>query len=185
MKIGLNVKASVCDQGAPNRKMFKNLGVTVNKPFINLNGMKIYALFDWVHLLKTFSNTHKKHDILFGEKGEKISWNTLVQLYREDSQGIVRACPKLTETHFFPGPFDLIIVKLATQVYSNDVSTALLTLSNLINSSSTISKKEARSLRTFIKKMNDLFDCMNSRTIRNPNPLRRPLSRKIMKLNKH
>ena len=26
--------------------------------------------------------------------------------------------------------------------------------------------------------MNDLFDCMNSRTIRDPNPLRIPLSRK-------
>ena len=43
LKIGLDVKASVCDQGAPNRTMFKNLGVTVNKPFINLNGKKIYA----------------------------------------------------------------------------------------------------------------------------------------------
>ena len=45
LKIGLDVKASVCDQGAHNRKMFKNLGFTRNKPF-NLNGKKIYALFE-------------------------------------------------------------------------------------------------------------------------------------------
>ena len=98
--------------------MFKSLEVTVNKPFINLNGKKIYALFDWVHLLKIFMNTHKKHDILFREKEERISWNTLVQLYPEDSQGIVRACPKLTETHLFHSPFNLKNVKLATQVYT-------------------------------------------------------------------
>ena len=69
-------------------------------------------------------------------------------------------------------------VKLATQVYSNDVSTAFLTLSNLKKSSSNILKKEAHLLATFIKKMNDLFDCINSITIRDPNSLRRPLSRK-------
>ena len=42
----------------------------MDKPFINLNRMKIYAFFDWVYLLKTFRNTHKKYDILFVEKGE-------------------------------------------------------------------------------------------------------------------
>ena len=72
LKIGLDVRASVCDQAAPNRKMFKNLGVTVNKPFINLNRKKIYALFDWVHLL-TPSGILIKNMIFYLGKEEKKS----------------------------------------------------------------------------------------------------------------
>lgn len=39
--IGLHVKAVICDQGANNRGMFANFKVTVEKPFIEVNGERI------------------------------------------------------------------------------------------------------------------------------------------------
>jgi len=40
--IGITVKVVVCDQGATNRALFSLLGITVEHPFIEFDGIKIF-----------------------------------------------------------------------------------------------------------------------------------------------
>lgn len=50
--IGLNVKAVVADQGAPNRSAYKHIGITSDEPFATINNKKMYFIFDVCHLIK-------------------------------------------------------------------------------------------------------------------------------------
>jgi len=44
--LGLNIKVTVCDQGTPNQAIFKELGVSKDRPYIESDGKKVYMVFD-------------------------------------------------------------------------------------------------------------------------------------------
>lgn len=77
----------------------------------------------------------------------------IVDLYEECMQGIYNFCPKLTRAHIDLTPFGCMKVKLAAHVLSDIVALALCY---------TRGDGVGGTVR-FIRKMNKLFDCLNSR----------------------
>lgn len=48
--------AVVCDQGSQNRRMFSLLGATYNNPLVDINGQKLFLIYDMPHLIKSLRN---------------------------------------------------------------------------------------------------------------------------------
>jgi hypothetical protein len=65
-KANLTVVAIVCDQEASQTRLFKELGVTPQSPFlVDPNGpQNIAVILDPPHLLKNFRNNLMKYDIV-------------------------------------------------------------------------------------------------------------------------
>lgn len=55
LSIGYKVRIITCDQSAVNRKAYALLDVNVNQPFFYVNDVKIFALYDFPHLMKSVS----------------------------------------------------------------------------------------------------------------------------------
>ena len=64
-------------------------------------------------------------------------------------------------------------VSLAAQIFSKNVSSALL--AGAVAPEQPLIHPDCIETANFIKKVNDLFDCLNSRSSQDCNPLRRPL----------
>ena len=73
--------------------------------------------------MKSVRNNLLKNDILF-EDGQ-ASWVDIINLLKLDSRYRSRAAPRLSTRHVFPSNFDKMKVKLAAQVFSHSVSSAL------------------------------------------------------------
>ena len=56
-EIGLDVCSIVCDQGPPNQALFRNLGITEEKPYFYFEGREIAGHFDAPHLFKSARTT--------------------------------------------------------------------------------------------------------------------------------
>ena len=89
----LMVKAVVCDQGANNRVMFSKLNITLDKPFLDINGNRVFFLYDPPHLLKSIRNNLKKYDIKF--RGGVAKWQHIKMFFDKDSSQSCRLAPKL------------------------------------------------------------------------------------------
>lgn len=94
----------------------------MENPWINLNDTLIVCMFDVPHLFKSIRNNLLEHDIEID--GRIISWNVLRKVFSEDNHTI-RAMHKLTPSHIEPDSFQKMKVKLATQIFSANVSTTL------------------------------------------------------------
>lgn len=162
---GLNVRAVVSDQGSNNRNVMKSLVSSENSPYFFHNDKKIYYIFDFPHLVKSVRNNLINHDVYIGD--DKISWNDIVSLYKIDlTSRTARACPKLTNRHIFPNNFEKMRVKLAMQVFSHTVASALKTALETKQLKSTTAACTA----DFIAKMNGIIDCLNSKALICANP---------------
>lgn len=73
-----------------------------------------------------------------------------------------------------PGAFQRMNVSLAAQIFSRSVSSALLAGASM--PSNPFTHPTCMATANFLNKVNDLFDCLNSRSSKDRNPLRRPLS---------
>lgn len=120
---GFIVVASVCDMGTPNQELFKNLGVTTDSPMFSVDGENVVALHDVPHLLKCIRNTLLRGDV--GADGKLASWNHIRQFYAVDSKRTIRSAPKLTQKHVFPGAFQKMKVRYATQILSRTVAAGI------------------------------------------------------------
>ena len=154
----IDVCAISCDQGSPNRTAYKQLNVTTENPFISILNCKIFCLFDIVHLIKSVRNNLLVTNILIGD--EIISWSVLVKIFESDN-GLIRAMHKLTEAHIKPDTFQKMRAKLATQVFSHHVASAMLAAA-ATNIFEEKHKPMVISTATFFMKINKLFDHMNS-----------------------
>ena len=72
-------------------------------------------------------------------------------------------------------------VKLATQIFSASVSAAM-TAGQMTGDLKDITKCATAK---FVKRINDIFDCFNSRNANDPNPLKRALSEKSPQVQKY
>lgn len=122
------------------------------------NGRKLYIFFDAPHLIKNIRNNLMKYDIVVD--GHSVSWKHIELLWNLEKCNPTRLCPKLTAGHVYVGPFSKMKVKLATQIFSHSVSSAMHTLISLMEL-----PPAALHTATFVKKINDMFDVMNSRSI--------------------
>lgn len=83
-----------------------------------------------------------------------------------------RAMLKITRRHLSPNNFQKMRVKYAAQTFSHSVAAAIKTSLQIGQLRSTTALQTAE----FIYKINDIFDALNSRSLQDPNPNRRPLS---------
>ncbi|KAF2905576.1 hypothetical protein ILUMI_00604 [Ignelater luminosus] len=170
LEIGLQIHSVICDQGSNNRAVFRELGVTTEFPFFYVNDKKIYALFDTPHLIKSVRNTLLKGNIHINNK--EVSFDDIRKFYDLDKTNKIRANVKLTDSHINPNAFEKMKVKLATQIFSHKLATGLET----VVQTGEIKSKTMENTAQFLKKMNTLFDILNSRLLKDENPYRRPLS---------
>uniref|UniRef100_A0A1B6MDZ4 Transposable element P transposase-like GTP-binding insertion domain-containing protein n=1 Tax=Graphocephala atropunctata TaxID=36148 RepID=A0A1B6MDZ4_9HEMI len=166
----LRVRTLVCDQGSPNPCAMKLLGVTPQKPFFFVNQTKVFVVFDAPHLFKNVRNNLLNwQQVKFS--GGVAKWCHIVQLFEADQkqeEGIIKArtVTKLTEKHLNPVGREKISVKLATQVFSHTVKAALLTASKMPEIGNA-----AEETASFVGKMNDIFDALNSKMLFSRNKL--------------
>lgn len=165
---GFVVKSVVCDLGTNNVKLRKLLSVSVDNPFITINGERIYFFYDAPHLLKCTRNNFKKYDFQHDDK--IYSWSHVVKFYSLDSEQIPRMAPKLTKKSIDLPPFSPMRVSLAAHVFSHSVSSGILCNVTLNNISA-----NAVHTADFIDKIDCLFDIFNSAKYKDKQ-YRRPLS---------
>lgn len=170
---GLNVVAVTCDQDSKNRSCYRLLGSTRDQPYFILNEKKVYTLFDIPHLFKSVRNS-----LLGGGKicigNDKISWDVIVKLYKND-QSNLRMIHKLSDRHVYPDNFEKMSVKLATQIFSHKVATAISTALEIGVYTET-EKPVASATHKFLSRMNNLFDVLNSKQRYNKNPNKNAIS---------
>ncbi|KAH6948621.1 hypothetical protein HPB50_025400 [Hyalomma asiaticum] len=166
-KAGAIVDGIVCDGASTNRKMWSELGVNgkldETKHFFEhpmCEDRKVYVFSDVPHLFKSIRNRLLKQRLL-NVKGEWVKWWFYAAVYKEDlkNAGGLKFCPKITSRHVYPSDMDLMRVKLATQVFSRSMASAIIyyTERNVFNPLDTAGTVE------FTGRMNDLFDSMNRR----------------------
>lgn len=170
-EIGLSVKCIICDQGSSNQSLFNNiLKISVQMPYFMFNNEKMYVLYDPPHLLKCVRNNLLNHDLIVS--GQKVSWKHISELFELDSKKVtgLRLAPKLSRKHIELTQFSKMKVKLAAQVLSHTVQSALL---SAICSGSL--HCDARNTAEFVGNMDRLFDCFNSESICSTKVFRRAI----------
>lgn len=165
--IKLNIKAFITDQGSNFSQFAKNLYVSPDKPYFEVDSVQIAYIFDPPHLIKSTRNMLFKHN--FHINNNIITKDHLISFYKYDSECNLRLAPKLTYAHIYPGPFEKMRVYLATQVFSNTVAAGMSSL--LI---SKILPPSAQFTIDFISDMDKLFDIFNSSKIPNRKQYNRP-----------
>jgi hypothetical protein len=157
--IGYKVVACVSDMGASNRGLWKQLGVSKEKPWYPHpdDGQRIHFFADTPHLLKLIRNWLLDTGFKL-ENGSVIHKGPLVELVKQDS-GEYQACFKLSEAHINCVKSQRQSVKLAAQLLSHTTATALKRYKPGINSSL------CDNLAKFIAETNDWFDVMNSHIV--------------------
>ena len=165
MKVGLFPKVVICDLGANNRAVFKDLDVAPAKPYFIYSGCKIFAMFDPPHLVKSMRNHFRKTGFAMGETN--IRWQYVEEFYELDSSLPIRMAPKLTRKHIDLPPFSAMRVKLATQVLSHSVAAGITYLCSLGKMD-----EDAIHKANFIEKMDCLFNVFKSSGLSNANKFR-------------
>jgi len=156
--LGLNIKIAVCDQGAPNQAIFKELGVNKSKPYIESDGKKIYFVFDTPHLIKSVRNNFQGRNIQ--TQDGLVRWSYIEQLYNLDNFSSVKLAPKLKRRHMQTNSFDRMRVYLATQLFSQSVSNALKTMRD-----NELIDNESEPTIHFINNMDIIFDILNTSSL--------------------
>lgn len=153
--IGLNIKTFITDMGSNFVSFSKNVNVTPARPFFKVGENKIIYIFDPPHLLKATRNMFFQHNLKFNDN--LIEKKHLTSFYEQDIKCNLRAAPKLTHSHIFPGPFEKMKVFLAAQVLSQSVAAGMemYLVSNKLDPSS-------KATIDFIENMDKLFDIFNS-----------------------
>ncbi|KAL4085131.1 hypothetical protein QTP88_027423 [Uroleucon formosanum] len=176
---GLIVKAIICDQGASNVAAFKDLKMTKEKPYFFIGDNKIYSIFDVPHLFKNLRNHFIRNNFLFN--GKEVSFKDLKDTYEIDKKSSTsRSLLHITDAHIHPGPFQKMSCKLAMQLFSHRVATAMKTCIM----TQQLQSRTASQTVEMITKFNNLLDCLNSNSLYNSNPFKCALSDKNPDSNK-
>jgi len=172
--IGLRVAAIVCDQETNHRICLAGLGATAAQPkFTTGNGNDVYVMYDPPHLIKNVRNNMLRYDIIIGN--DLISFDYISTLFDLEQASVLRFVPKLTKTHIEPNAFKRMNVKIATQVLSHSVASALrayIALDKLPTA--------ANATADFVERVNCLFDIMNSNKLKTNNKWKRPITLKTV-----
>ena len=124
---------------------------------------------DTPHIIKAIRNNLTKYDFHFD--GKIASWRDFEALYNINSKNSIRCCPKLTNSHLYPNNFQKMKVKLATQILSHTVASAIfMAVSGCLLPSSTVGTAE------LIDQLDKIFDCLNSSSFQTPKIYNHPLS---------
>lgn len=166
--VGVKIVSITCDGPATNFSMFECLGINLiedqNQTSFEHNGSRIHAFIDPCHAIKLVRNTFGDFKVFIDNCGRTIDFKYLeILLELQDQQGLHLAT-KISKAHILFQK-QKMKVKLATQLFSNSVADALeycrskLKINEFEDSAGTIN---------FINLMNDIFDVLNSHSIRPP-----------------
>lgn len=171
LNCGFFIKAVICDQGTNNVSALGLLKVTKDKPFFEVDGKRIYSIFDTPHLFKNFRNHFIKSNFKF--QNEEVSFQDVRNVYKIDKNSTTsRSLLKITENHINPGPFQMMSCKLAMQIFSN---TMAVTIKTCVYTGE-LKSKTALYTANMIKFLNDLLDVLNSMSLYNSNPFKCAIS---------
>lgn len=162
------VVAMICDQGKNNlTALTKDLKMSKDKPYIEVQRRKVYSIFDVPHLYKNFRNNFKSNNFVF--EGKETSFKAIKDVYEIDKNSCTsRTLLKITDNHINPEPFQLMSCKLAMQLFSNSMETCIMTKQ--------LQSQTAPQTLLLIKKLNSLLDVLNSTTLYNSNPYKCSIS---------
>jgi hypothetical protein len=128
--------------------------------FFRVNGHKIYSLFDVPYLLKSDRNNFievcfQKNDQVFSYKDVKDTYD-LDKISKKSN-----VLSKITDAHIHPTSFQKMRVKLDTQLLSHSMSSAISTNAE----TGQLCSKTAIDTANCIEFINNLLDCLNSRSL--------------------
>uniref|UniRef100_A0A146L106 Transposable element P transposase n=1 Tax=Lygus hesperus TaxID=30085 RepID=A0A146L106_LYGHE len=154
---GLRIKLLICDQGAKNRSVVKRMGITAEMPYFMFQEKQIFFMWDSPHLIKSMRNNLLTYNYKW--KTGVAKWEHINETVKCDDPLRLRLLPKVNIGHvdFKKNSFKKMKVKLATQVLSRSMSTALLVLQM-----KGILPADSVHTAECVQDLNDLFDCFNS-----------------------
>ena len=168
---GFHVLGLTSDQGPNFQKAFRLLGATENNPKISIDDKWYFVICDPPHLLRSSRNYLLNGDVKVPGTKASAKWSHICQLHSLDSKNSFKLAPRLTEKHIYDlNRSSKMKVKYAAQCLSNSVSAAM----NFCIANQSI-PTEAVATSEYLKKINDVFDAMNSSSPLDKVKLRRPL----------
>lgn len=143
LSTGLNIVATVSDQGATNvaainilMKEAKQNSEMHEGYFIKKH--KLIHVYDPPHLLKSIRNNLLTKNVTFTWRGEQqmAKWDYFVNTYEidktyEDLE--IRNLPKITEAHVYPNKIKKMKVALASQIFSHKVASTMRLMCDMGN----------------------------------------------------
>lgn len=196
-RVGLEVVATVCDQGAANQAAINSL---LEKTKVELqrnnlenryfgflvDGREIVPLYDVPHLFKGLRNNLLTKDLHFEMNGEKkvAKWSHIEQLYSLDiKEPSLRICSKLTDAHVIKDKINKMKVSYCTQVFSHSVGALLKRISQWDTKDSNNLESEASQTGDLILFLDQLFDSLNGQS--KTAPPTKPLKASVTKNSNH
>ena len=162
---GIEIAAITTDQGGNFSTLFKSMGCTVQNPFIKVDDRTILIFADPPHLIKSVRNILSGKKIIDSPEG-LVSWAHIENCFHLNQGKQMNLVPKLTESHIdLPVYGGKMKVKLATQVLSHSVSSAIRTMIDM-----DLMPNEAQATASFCEMFDQLFNIFNSKSFNNANP---------------
>uniref|UniRef100_A0A6P7H5L6 Uncharacterized protein LOC114347319 n=1 Tax=Diabrotica virgifera virgifera TaxID=50390 RepID=A0A6P7H5L6_DIAVI len=144
----------LCDQASNNRALFKLLGACKDQPEIEIGNQRIFTVFDTPHLLKSLRNNFLNKKLTFFADSKQISWQDIEYTYNIDRTSVRAQCMvKMTSVHINPNNFQKMRVKLAAQIFSNSIASAISTAMSV----GQLHTKTASLTAEFLKIINNIF----------------------------
>jgi len=155
LAIGLRIRLLITDGLAKNIAAAFILGVTMATPWFFVDGCKVYYCVDVPHLLKCHRTAVKKYTLQLASR-HPIKWEYIAGFLKRDLITKPRIAPKITEEHVKVGPFSIMNVELAAQVFRNTVAKGIMSYVAV-----GILPPAAKATADHCRDMNDLFDSFN------------------------
>ena len=170
-----DVRLIVCDQGSNNQKLYKLLDVSFDKPYFFVESVKIFATFDWPHLVKRLIAHLRTYNEIYVDGKIVISFSDLKQTWEFDKSHVTsNLLSFLSERHFNPSNFDVMKVSLAFQLLSRRMAAAIRLAGE--DTKAGLCSTTWQASAYFVETMDAVIDACNSLRLRNTNKLKRPLS---------
>lgn len=168
---GFDVKGITSDQGSNFQKVFREMGATPSNPEVDIEGKPYLICKDAPHLLKSARNFLYNKEVHVPGFTHTAKWSHITTLHGMVQRNSLRMAPKLTKKKISNLKFfSKMKVNYAAQVLSNTVAASLETL---VEQSQL--PEEASATSIYCKNFNDLFDVLNSSSVKTKVPMRKPL----------
>ncbi|XP_061721810.1 uncharacterized protein LOC133528438 [Cydia pomonella] len=162
--IGLKVHALVCDPTDPPYRE-----VTPEEPFFFVGNTKIYLLYDPPRLMKKLLCEFMAYDFHFDKT--RATWSDIQKYRKMERIKALTLTPSLTDASMKPAAMCLMKPQRATRLLSRALATALTD-----RAEQGCLSDSARATANFIIKINNLYDLLNTNTMKTSSEFQKGLS---------
>lgn len=174
-KTGAKVVGLSYDGLVTNIAAAKELGANFqkNQPYFNNphGDDKIFLFPDACHSLKTVRNQLASKEVLFDHQNDKIEWRYIKELQEYQCEHKMNLGNKLTKVHI-QWQKKKMCVRIAAETLSNSVADAIETLQK----KGLEAFKGSEATVKFIRRINNIFDILNSKNSKSAICFKRPIS---------